>query len=84
MGGRWLEGRFRWSGGQQCICSLCKETYIPRQISDNETTSVRCSGSKLLEPLLEYTRNNGSLVSMAVKLRDGLLSLIMRREDQVG
>jgi len=61
-----------------------RETYIPRQISDNETTSVRCGGSKLLESLLEYTRDDGSLVGMTVKLGDRLLSLIMRREDQVG
>lgn len=60
-----------------------RETYIPRQISDDETTSVRCGGSKLLEPFLEYTRDDGSLVGMTVKLGDGLLRLIMGGEDKV-
>ena len=66
------------------IHSSVRETYIPREISDDKSTSVRCGGSKLLEPLLEYTRDDGSLVSMTVKLRDGLLSLIMGGEDKVG
>jgi hypothetical protein len=61
-----------------------RETYIPRQISDNESTSVRCGGSKLLEPLLEYTRDDGTLVSMSVQLGNRLLGLIMRREYKVG
>ena len=64
--------------------SIGRETYIPRQISDDKSTSVRCGGSKLLEPLLEYTRDDGSLVGMTVKLGDRLLRLIMRREDQMG
>jgi hypothetical protein len=45
---------------------------------------VRCGGSKLLEPLLEYTRDDGTLVSMSVQLGNRLLGLIMRREYKVG
>lgn len=48
------------------VCAFDKVTYIPRQISDDETTSVRRGGSKLLESLLEYTRDHGSLVSMSM------------------
>jgi len=66
------------------VRELYQMTYIPRQISDNETTSVRCGGSKFLESLLEYTRDHGSLVSVSVKLGDRLLSLIVRRENEVG
>lgn len=86
-GTKWEEGGSKVGFGGlhiSYIHSSVRETYIPREISDDKSTSVRCGGSKLLEPLLENTRDDSSLVGMTVKLGDGLLRLIMGGEDKVG